>query len=536
MKKILTLLMGLSLTTTAVNTIISCTIKSNPEQADGGGLDYQGDLKILNTITKHIADSFQQYATEKTLIDINDYSIPEFENLFSMVSAAKPFQKLDRNDQQVEPALSALVNGFLAVFDNLNRKIADDYSNYYPDSVPMATDQSDMKFTLNYIDINKLGTLTNVDTNGLKGVRLDFKLQLKVKFKSLEPGMPFTFQYAITNDGVRMKKILTAVTGAVSKAIVKFFNTNGGDIIVNQNSAYRNIYDNFDLNYAYDHSMLDTIVQNELSTALQADSGLGDIRDSITYAPDEEILALLNSIINPDTNGVTPSLPEDEKYIWVNTGYAPDKLTPENFLTYYGEKLNILTSTTGPKLQLGQFKVNLAKVLVAGIPLVGVVLNDGKPFYINIGITRDGMINKIKNFGRIIAAFYKYYQITWDIKRYTEGRIQLEPKLHEMMFDNPQTYTYKKIWSVLLKKFKEDPKNQTLPDLDKFWVSTFSNKDIVMGHDIPNLPERGIYLFHQDHYNLGFQFGVNSTTNNIYYTPWPVDKWNIAFKPYGSPM
>ncbi|WP_338965848.1 MULTISPECIES: lipoprotein [unclassified Spiroplasma] len=78
MKKILTLLTGLSLTTTAVNTIISCTIKSNPEQADGGGLDYQGDLKILNTITKHIADSFQQYATEKTLIDINDYSIPEF--------------------------------------------------------------------------------------------------------------------------------------------------------------------------------------------------------------------------------------------------------------------------------------------------------------------------------------------------------------------------------------------------------------------------------------------------------------------------
>ncbi|WP_338963674.1 hypothetical protein [Spiroplasma endosymbiont of Sarcophaga carnaria] len=190
--------------------------------------------------------------------------------------------------------------------------------------------------------------------------------------------------------------------------------------------------------------MLDTIVQNELSTALQADSGLGDIRDSITYAPDEEILALLNSIINPDTNGVTPSLPEDEKYTWVNTGYAPDKLTPENFLTYYGEKLNILTSTTGPKLQLGQFKVNLAKVLVAGIPLAGVVLNDGKPFYINIGITRDGMINKIKNFGRIIAAFYKYYQITWDIKRYTEGRIQLEPKLHEMMFDDPQTYTYKK--------------------------------------------------------------------------------------------
>ncbi len=143
--------------------------------------------------------------------------------------------------------------------------------------------------------------------------------------------MPFTLQYTITNDAVRMQKILTAVTGVVSKAIVKFFNANDNDIIVDQNSAYQRIYDNFDLNYASDHSMLDTIVQNELSTALQADYELGEIRNSITYAPDEEILTLLNSIINPDTNGVTPKLPDDEKYTWVNTGYAPDKLTPENF-------------------------------------------------------------------------------------------------------------------------------------------------------------------------------------------------------------
>ncbi|WHQ36336.1 hypothetical protein [Spiroplasma sp. SV19] len=527
--------MGLSLTTTAVNTVISCTTKGGSEN-DNGGLDYQGDLKILNKINKKITDSFQQYATEKTFIDTNDYSIPAFDNLFTMASASKPQEELDINDQKVEPALSVLMNSFMAVCNNINRQIADEYSNYYPDSVPMTIDQSTMKFTLNYIDINKLGTLANVDVNGLKGVRLDFKLRLKIKFKALETSLPFTLQYTITNDATRMGKILTSVTGAVSKAVVKFFNANGGDIIVDQNSVYQKIYDNFDLNYAYDHSMLDRIVQNELSTGLQADDELGSIRQSITYATDEEILTLLNSIINPDTNGVTPTLPADEKYTWVNTGYAPDKLTPENFLEYYGEKLNILTSSSGLKLQLGQFKVNLAKVLVAGVPLAGNLLNEGKPFYINIGITREGMINKIKNFGRIIAAFYKYYKITWDIKRYSEGRIQLEPKLHEMLFNDAQTYTYKKIWSVLLKKFKEDPKNQILLDIDKFWVSTFSNTDLTMRRDAPQLPERGIYLFYWDHYNLGFQFGVNSTTNNIYYTPWPVDKWHIAFKPYGSPM
>ncbi len=120
MKKLLILLMGLSLTTTAVNTVISCTTKSDPER-DNGGLEYQGDLKILNAITRQITDTFQQYATEKTLIDIKDYSIPEFENLFTIVNAAKPLQELDHNDQKVGPALLALVNDFLAVFDNINR-------------------------------------------------------------------------------------------------------------------------------------------------------------------------------------------------------------------------------------------------------------------------------------------------------------------------------------------------------------------------------------------------------------------------------
>ncbi|WP_425379575.1 hypothetical protein [Spiroplasma endosymbiont of Stenodema calcarata] len=426
---------------------------------------------------------------------------------------------MELTDNKVEPALLTIVNGFMAIFDNINREIRDQYSNYYPNSMPITSDNNTRKFTLNYVDINKLGTLSNIDTNGLKGVRLDFRLEAKIQFKTLQTRVPFLFQYTITNDANRMQKILDAVTGKISTAIVKFFKTNAGDIIVDKNLAYKKIYDNFDLNYASDHSMLDDIVQNELNTALQADEELGHIRENITYSRDEEILTLLNSIINPETNGVTPVIPDDEKYTWVNTGYAPDKLTPENFLEYYGEKLKILTSSSGSKLQLGQFKINLAKILVAGVPLSGNVLNQGKPFYINIGITREGMINKIKNFGRIIAAFYKYYQITWDIRNYYEGRIQLEPELHNVLYNDAKTYTYKKIWSTLLKKFKEDPKNKDLKDIDKFWVSTFYNKDLVMRRDDPKLLERGIYLLDRDHYNLGFQFGVNSTTNNIYYSP-----------------
>ncbi|WHQ37247.1 hypothetical protein [Spiroplasma sp. SV19] len=528
MKKILMILGVLNFSVVSPSLIVSCVTKQSPSQDENNGIDYQGDLKILNEITKKVSTAFQKYAMEKSLVDINDYSTGNLEKLFTMVNSNQPQQQLSLNDENITLGLTVLINGFKAVFDNVNREIANQYSNYYIDTMPLNVDLKDYQFMLNYIDIAKLGSLVKIDIKNLKGVRLDFKLEVKIKFKTLETVVPFLIQYTITNDKEKMHEILTAVTGAVSKTIVKFFKTLAEDIIVDQNPAFRSIYENFDLNYAFDHSILDTIVQKELDAALHADNELGDIRNSITYAKDEKILILLNSIINPDTNGVTPVIPDDETYTWVNTGYAPDKLTPENFLEYYGEKLNILTSTSGPKLQLGQFKINLAKILVAGVPLSGVVLNDGKSFYLSVGITRDGMIEKIKNFGRIISTFYQYYKITWDIKVWREGALFLDVPFWndlEKQVKNDRL-SHRKIWRILLNKFKNDSQIKTLPDIDKFWVTTEVDDLVpVIGRD------RSLSIYASRKYSLRFNFGVNATTNNIYYTPWPVEKYGIAFKP-----
>ncbi|AOX44312.1 hypothetical protein S100390_v1c09760 [Spiroplasma sp. NBRC 100390] len=527
MKKLLVILGVFDVSVVSPNLLTSCVIKPIISQIDNG-IDYQGDLRILNEITKKISTMLQKYAIEKTLIDINDYSIQEFEKLFTMMTSNKTQEELKLDDKNIAAALNALVNGFMAVFNNVNRDVANQYSNYYINTMPLKVDEKDYQFMLNYIDVTKLGSLVNVDVNNLKGVRLDFRVEVKIQFKTLETRVPFLIQYIITNDKAKMEEILTAVTGAVSKAIVKFFNSMEENIIVDQNSAFQSIYNNFDLNYASDHSMLDAIVQRELDAALHADNELGEIRNSITYAKDEQILVLLNSIINPDTNGVTPVIPDDETYTWVNTGYAPEKLTPENFLEYYGEKLSILTSTSDSKLQLGQFRINLAKILVAGVPLSGVILNQGRPFYLSVGITRDGMIEKIKNFGRIISTFYQYYKITWDIKVWKEGALFLDVDfwngLEKQVKD--EGLSHRKIWRILLNKFKNDPQNKGLPDIDKFWITTeIADLVPVIGSD------RSLSIYANRNYSLRFNFGVNATTNNIYYTPWPVNIYGIAFKP-----
>ncbi|WP_424526448.1 hypothetical protein [Spiroplasma endosymbiont of Glossina fuscipes fuscipes] len=512
MKKLLVILGVFNFSVVSPGLIIGCIAKPNIMQTENNDIDYQGDLKILNEITKKVSTVFQKYAMEKTLVDINDYSTKELEKLFTMVNSKQTQWQLNLDNENVGSGLNALVNSFINVFDNVNREIADQYSNYYINAMPLSVDTKGYQFMLNYIDIAQLKSLVNIDVNDLKGVRLDFKLEVKVQFKTLETRIPFLVQYTITNDKAKMEEILTAVTGAVSKAIVKFFNSMEENIIVDQNPAFRSIYENFDLNYAFDHTMLDAIVQKELNAVLQADNELGEIRNSITYAKDEQILVLLNSIINPDTNGVTPVIPDDETYTWVNTGYVPEKLTPENFLEYYGEKLNILTNTSGQKLQLGQFRINLAKILVAGIPLSGVILNEGRPFYLSVGITRDGMIEKIKNFGRIISTFYQYYKITWDIKVWKEGALFLDVDfwngLEKQVKD--EGLSHRKIWRILLNKFKNDPQNKGLPDIDKFWITTeIVDLVPVIGSD------RSLSIYANRNYSLRFNFGVNATTNNI---------------------
>ncbi|MBW1242589.1 MAG: hypothetical protein EIB84_07595 [Spiroplasma poulsonii] len=153
----------------------------------------------------------------------------------------------------------------------------------------------------------------------------------------------------------------------------------------------------------------------------------------------------------------------------------------------------------------------MAKILVAGIPLSGVILNEGNPFYLSVGITRDGMIEKIKNFGRIISTFYQYYKITWDIKVWKEGALFLDVDYWNGLEKHVKNerLSHRKIWRTLLNKFKTDPQNQNLPDIDKFWVTTeIVDLVSVIGKD------RSLSVYANRKYSLRFNFGVNATTNN----------------------
>lgn len=81
------------------------------------------------------------------------------------------------------------------------------------------------------------------------------------------------------------------------------------------------------------------------------------------------------------------------------------------------------------------------------------------------------------------------------------------------------------IWINYLREFKEQPEIKILPDIGKFWVTAHNKFNVDIGKD-------RAFTWHYGWYDeLKFRFGVNQTTNNIYYTPWPIDKYRISFKP-----
>lgn len=66
---------------------------------------------------------------------------------------------------------------------------------------------------------------------------------------------------------------------------------------------------------------------------------------------------------------------------------------------------------TSKDLILGTFSINFNKIIVAWLPLLASGFNDNKPLIIKINISQDGLTTKLNNFGNLIVAFIKYYNV-----------------------------------------------------------------------------------------------------------------------------
>ncbi|WP_368486568.1 lipoprotein [Spiroplasma sp. DGKH1] len=514
MKKLLTILSTLSLATTTATTIVACSHHKdrNVEAESSASLD----AKVLNDIVNKTNKYFLDFLNSNQYVDTTQYGSEVFANFFNKVNKQEPTAVIDIADSNFNQGINNINTIFKNYLDQINIKIAQEYSNVYVNSYPLTWNLDKNISTLNFINLEDLDKLNpGVGIDGLQAVNYQLNINYTVKYKAITSLNKFTFSFIVTNNPDKIKQFQTESMAKLSGNIVKYFS--GGDIIIDKNPKYQRLYDKFDINYSRAHISLDNIVQTELIDFLNKDPDLTDLMQHVTWNDDKSILTLLSGALNDVTSGkAVPSLPQNSSYVWAGEGpFDPNKVTAEVFYKFLINLLQVF-NISDDELQLANFNVNLAKISVAGMPLSGAVSKDGKPLNVIIGISKEGLKQKLMNYSQIVVSFYKEYRI----ESYKDHQIlHVSSKVFDELKSAPN---YTESLPFLFNDFLEKENIKNLPDIGLFYLAdaTISNTVGWPGRWTTINENQLKYKDGGHGYSFSFMFGDHTFDNSISYSPW----------------
>ncbi|AHF57751.1 lipoprotein [Spiroplasma eriocheiris] len=504
MKKILTILGTISLTTGVATTLIACT-GSKINNATPNTTTTK-DAKVLNDIANMTTKYFLDFLGSNQFIDATEYGSQVFSEFFNSVSASQPTLTVKTDDKKFQEGIASINAIFKTYLNQINIQIAQEYSNVYVNSYPLTWNLDKNTSMLSYINLIKLNKLNpSVNINGLQAVNYQLNISYTINYKKLTAMNNFGFNFIVTNDPQRIKKFQTKSIAKISGAIYKYFNNN--DIIIDKNPKYQKLYDKFDINYTKSHLVLDNIVQSELINFLNNDPDLSEIMQQVTWNDSQSILTLLSSAIDQTTNGMGVANPKYSSDRWAGVGFQPEQITPENFLNFYTDMLKIF-KITEDKLQLASFNVNLAKINIAGMPLSSVVTNSGKPLTVTIAISKEGLKQKLINFATIITSFMKHYRI----ESASDHWIIHLPK---ELFNKIKTKKYDGALIDLNNDFLAQEDIKKLPDIEMFTLGDETKSK----HSWVTRDEHTIGINKRWYWSFDLMFGNKTVDKSIFYTP-----------------
>ena len=526
MRKLLTILTISVITTSGTVNMVGCYKKNVVNDYDNSNL--QNDMISLTKIASKVSSVITDYDNNGNVKDSNAF--PELTAFYDLVNKDQSTVELDQTNPNISSGLENIENGFRSVFDNLNFEIIREYSNYYLDTVPLTFDKNQTKFVLNYIDLDKIGKLTNIPVAGVKAVQLQYKFVLNLSFKNLNQLMPFTVTYIITNKPEEIQKLLQNSIQVVTKILIKFFN-NYQKVVIDNDDKFRLLYTNFQINYNTDVKPLDEIFVNNLKKMIREDSEIEQaVRDAIVFDDNgnKRLMRLVSGTITAENSGQIPEKADIGNYqpaLWAGEGVNPPGLTAENFVTAYKKSLPIF-NVDHNNMMLAKLNVNLNYISLYGLPLAGALKINNKTFESNILISWQGLENKLINFGKIIVAFHQYYNI--ELKKRVLGSNDASNFKNSSVFHVGDIFTEFKndissanaIFKKLLTNFKRSQMAKELPDLGLFnMYNLVKDKPLWIGgqNDYESIRDKIVFNFKNGSFCLAFAFGQDRI-NSIFYT------------------
>lgn len=186
---------------------------------------------------------------------MNDYQIPELDQLFALVSSKEPEVELQLETPVGEKINNFFENDFKIIFDSINRQIAHEYSNYYVDSLLFTFKTSPSILKVNYVDLTALQKWTTEPIKDLKAVVVNYSFGYTGKFKTLINQSRFNIKYVITNNPNLIKTLMLDLTNKMGKVLIDFINQNP-EVAIDVNPAFKETYNMFSVYYERDATLI----------------------------------------------------------------------------------------------------------------------------------------------------------------------------------------------------------------------------------------------------------------------------------------
>ncbi|AOX43970.1 hypothetical protein S100390_v1c06330 [Spiroplasma sp. NBRC 100390] len=404
MKKLLTILTTVSLLTPTMDTIVSCNSKPKFIPDDDDSTQTTKDVEIMNNIKNKVLEQFKAFWNQKATIDINDYpdQVTKFQELVTNLKTNDGTVLIGEAIRQWR-FLDQLLTAFQTEFNNLNREIANEYSNYYLNTTPLSIEPNDISFTLQYINFDNLAKLITVDNNSIMGITINFNIKYQVKFKDFEQPDKINGLVVIAND-------LEALSG-IQKNLENYFISFIDELLKKQKYEIIDTV-NRDFDSIYGGNTIWPIIMTELNARKIA------FKNSPSWNSFYSSFGLARTVSKSDS-----------VLSWAGEGYNKEKLTAENFLKYYKRKYFTASSQEDYYV-----KANITSFIPYSLTIENLPFNNKNSSKklktsIKVLIAKDFVDQKLNEFVETTLNLWQYYQI----ETYND---KLVFKMNQNDFDN----------------------------------------------------------------------------------------------------
>ncbi|WP_101519291.1 lipoprotein [Spiroplasma melliferum] len=527
MKKLLSVLGVVTLVGTSVPNITACHKKTTVKKEDTTARD----LEVLSEIQTKAVTAITEKIKEKMYVDSGKNNLAK---IYEKVDSGNSVYRLNLSNAEDKKLANYFINDFTKIFETVNYNLQNEYSNYFPNSMPLTFDEDRSVINVNFVNVEAIKNKFPVDINPepFGAVRIDFKAVVSINFKTLFSSFEISTIYNVTENTTALKVLSDKATTFLIKNIQEYFNKlENADF--STNDIFKPLYDKVQWDFSKKITALDERLKFSFKEYLNSKKEFQNIE--ITYNAVPLVHQLTKGMLSDQNKGYdiildNRNIHDLELSQWFKDehrdGWKTNKgVTESDFVNFYKNKIGPgLNINEADYLDLGTFKINLTYINVYGMGLSGYAKdNNGEDLTIILQLSKTAIDKKLNNWAKIIIAFWHYITNNEPMHvRYGTIQIVVPKLLFQKLLDKNQRDGLKGVLKVLVDNFKTSEGTNDLEDIELFNLISHPLFERTKGEKIVDTNNQGGSVlawkyFENESWAALFSFG-ESLNSGLYYS------------------